>query len=220
MDSSRAASQMRSLVSLATVRSLMHLLLPSAEPGAAQQQIPTLRATAFCRFLSLPLSLPALQSETRLALAVNPELVPRLWYSCLKVRNRAGRIRCCAAALLGCSGGLEVWNAGSSSLLRAVCRHPAEWHDQDRAVKVLPLSFLDPHPLAKLELDLNGVNDYSCPGYPGFQVAAWLDDEDTTSAEAVPWKHPTGAAVRKSTHSHPCSDNPQARKPSPPPHRP
>ena len=83
MSSSRVAQQIRTLVSSSTVRGLMNLLLP--QPAAQLRTPASRRARALCGMLSGPLATQALQHDTRLALAVNPELVPRLWHAYLKV---------------------------------------------------------------------------------------------------------------------------------------
>ena len=83
MSSSRVAQQIRALVSSSTVRGLMNLLLP--QPTAQLRTPASRRARALCSMLSGPLATQALQHDTRLALAVNPELVPRLWNAYLKV---------------------------------------------------------------------------------------------------------------------------------------
>ena len=77
-------AQLRQLAEGPLLRALVQQQLPSVIPEGPT--VPTGEVYSLCRLLHGLLEMQALQAQVLITLAVAADLVPRLWFSCLRVR--------------------------------------------------------------------------------------------------------------------------------------
>lgn len=77
-------AQLRQLGEGPLLRALVQQQLPSVIPEGPT--VPTGEVYSLCRLLHGLLEMQALQAQVLITLAVAADLVPRLWFSCLRVR--------------------------------------------------------------------------------------------------------------------------------------
>ena len=83
LSSSEALTQIRLIASSAAIRQLGNSLLSRPKPYSSEAH--TEQVWAFCSLLDVCLNQASLKNETRVALAVSPNLVTLLWTDFMKV---------------------------------------------------------------------------------------------------------------------------------------